>query len=74
MFIQSNFESHKEVLAAQGCKIAAKDLEKAIAGLPLYVAHNPEEVEIYRVGITQMLLSPGLQNSSHFKSFDIIDQ
>lgn len=34
--------------AAQGVKIAAKELEKAIAGLNLYVAQKPDEVDIIR--------------------------
>ena len=32
-------------------KIIAKDLDKALAGLPLYVAHHEDEVEIYKVNI-----------------------
>ena len=38
-------------MAAQGCKIIAKDLEKALAGLPLYVAHKQDEVDYYKVTI-----------------------
>jgi len=49
VFFQSAYEHHKEVRAAQGCKIAAKDLEKALAGLPLYVAQQADEVEVHRV-------------------------
>ena len=36
-------------MAAQGVKIIGKELEKALAGLPLYVAHNEDEVEYYKV-------------------------
>lgn len=46
---QSQYVKNKEVVAAQGVKIAAKDMEKALAGLPLYVAHDQNEVEYYRV-------------------------
>ena len=35
--------------AAQGVKIIAKDLEKSLAGLPMYVAKRDDEVEFYRV-------------------------
>ena len=35
--------------AAQGVKIIGKDLEKALAGLPMYVAHDDDEVEYYKV-------------------------
>lgn len=43
--VKNAYIEHKEVKAAQGVKIAAKDLEKAIAGLNIYVAHKPEEIE-----------------------------
>lgn len=35
--------------AAQGCKIIAKDLEKSLAGLPMFIAHQQDEVELYKV-------------------------
>ena len=47
--LQNAYSKYKVITAAQGCKIIAKDLEKALAGLPLYVAHKPDEVEIYKV-------------------------
>ena len=37
------------MIAAQGCKIIAKDLEKSLAGLPMYIAHQQDEVEVYKV-------------------------
>jgi len=37
------------VRAAQGCKIIAKDLEKSLAGLPMFIAHQQDEVEVYKV-------------------------
>ncbi|KAL5011761.1 hypothetical protein ScPMuIL_010312 [Solemya velum] len=46
--VKSQYIKNKEVVAAQGVKIAAKDMEKALAGLPLYVAHDQNEVEFYR--------------------------
>lgn len=48
-FLQSNWEHHKEVKAAQGVKIIAKELEKSLAGLPMYVAKRDDEVEYYKV-------------------------
>lgn len=48
---------YKEVKAAQGVKIAAKELEKAIAGLNLYVAVKPDEVEIIRDEVARELRS-----------------
>ena len=37
---------HKEIQAAQGVKIAAKELEKTVAGLNLLVANHADEVEL----------------------------
>ena len=48
---QAQYEHYKEVKAAQGVKIIGKDLEKALAGLPLYVAHDDDEVEYYKVSL-----------------------
>ena len=33
---------------AQGVKILAKGLEKAIAGLPVFVAHKEEELDVLK--------------------------
>ena len=49
LHFQSNYDHHKEVKAAQGVKVIAKDLEKALAGLPVFVSHSPEETEICKV-------------------------
>lgn len=46
--VKNAYIEYKEVQAAQGVKIAAKDLEKAIAGLNLLVAQKPDEVELMR--------------------------
>ena len=35
--------------AAQGVKITGKDLEKALAGFPIFVAEKPDEVEVLKV-------------------------
>lgn len=43
--VKNAYVEYKEIKAAQGVKIAAKDLEKAIAGLNIYVAHKPEDIE-----------------------------
>ena len=47
---QNAYQKHKDVLAAQGVKIIAKELDHALAGLPLYVAKKPDEVDVYKVG------------------------
>ncbi|KAK9891545.1 hypothetical protein WA026_015507, partial [Henosepilachna vigintioctopunctata] len=46
--VKNAYIEHREVRAAQGVKIAAKELEKAIAGLNLYIANKPDEVEILK--------------------------
>lgn len=46
--VKNAYIEHKEILAAQGVKIAAKELEKAIAGINLQIAQKSDEVEIYR--------------------------
>lgn len=44
--VKNEYETYPEVRAAQGLKIAAKDLESAVAGLPLVVAHHKDEVSV----------------------------
>jgi len=46
--VKCGYLEHKDLKAAQGVKIAARDLEKTIAGLSMRVANNPDEVEILR--------------------------
>lgn len=46
--VKNAYNEHKEIWAAQGVKIAAKELEKAIAGINLQIAQKPDETEIYK--------------------------
>ncbi|GAB0086828.1 Eukaryotic translation initiation factor 5B [Sergentomyia squamirostris] len=46
--VKNAYIEYKEIVAAQGVKIAAKELEKAIAGLNMLVAQKPDEVEILK--------------------------
>ena len=46
---QSAYVHHKEVVAAQGVKIIAKDLDHSLAGLPMHVAKYADEIDIYKV-------------------------
>ncbi|XP_066257303.1 eukaryotic translation initiation factor 5B [Euwallacea similis] len=55
--VKNAYVEYKEVKAAQGVKIAAKELEKAIAGLNLYVAVKPDEVEIIKEEVARELKS-----------------
>lgn len=53
--LQNAYTKNKEVIAAQGVKVIAKEMEKALAGLPVYVADNQDEVEVYRQEIAQVI-------------------
>ncbi|KAH8379834.1 hypothetical protein KR009_007488 [Drosophila setifemur] len=55
--VKNAYVEYKEVKAAQGVKIAAKDLEKAIAGINLLVANKPDEVEICKEEVARELKS-----------------
>ena len=55
--VKNTYTEPKEVRAAKGVKITAKDLEKAIAGLNLLVAYNPDEVEICKEEVAHELKS-----------------
>lgn len=55
--VKNAYVEYKEIKAAQGVKIAAKDLEKAIAGLNIYVAHKPEEIEPLKEVVARELKS-----------------
>lgn len=50
-------KKEKELRAAQGVKICAKDLEKAIAGFNVLVAYHPDEVEICKNEVEKSLQS-----------------
>lgn len=56
-------------MAAQGVKIMAKDLEKALAGLPLYVAKDQDEIDYYKVKLFLYFLSLLLQLLTDYTLF-----
>lgn len=53
--VKAQYQHHKEIMAAQGVKIMAKDLEKALAGLPLYVPKDQDEIEYYKEEVANAL-------------------
>ncbi|CAK1551654.1 unnamed protein product [Leptosia nina] len=55
--VKNAYIEHKEVTGAQGVKIAAKELEKAIAGLNLLVAQKPDEVDVLKEEVAKELKS-----------------
>ena len=46
--IKDKYTHHKEIHAAQGLKISAQGLDKALAGSQLFVVHSDEEAEALR--------------------------
>ncbi|CAG9819490.1 unnamed protein product [Phaedon cochleariae] len=55
--VKNAYIEYKEIKAAQGVKIAAKELEKAIAGLNLFVARKPDEVDLLKEDVARELRS-----------------
>lgn len=49
--VKGTYQHFKEIKGAQGVKVIAKDLEKCLAGLPLYVAHDISEELFYKVSL-----------------------
>ncbi len=54
---QNTYVEHKEIQAAQGVKICAKDLDHAIAGLNCLVAYHSDEVELCKEEMSRRLES-----------------
>lgn len=46
--VRSEYLHHDKIYAAMGCKISGPDLQSAIAGSELFVAHSDEDVEILK--------------------------
>ncbi|CAF3718925.1 unnamed protein product [Adineta steineri] len=53
--VRNQYQNYKTVKAARGIKIAAKDLEKSMAGLPLYVGRKEDEVDYFKNEIQNMI-------------------
>lgn len=56
--VKNQYINHKELCGAQGVKIAAKDLEKALAGIPLYAAQQQDEVDYFKVSRVNLSFFP----------------
>ncbi|KAE9414699.1 hypothetical protein Angca_006639, partial [Angiostrongylus cantonensis] len=46
--VKNEYGHYKEIQGAQGIKILAKGLERALAGLPLFVAHKEDEIDFLK--------------------------
>ncbi|CAH1267270.1 EIF5B [Branchiostoma lanceolatum] len=53
--VKNKYETHKEIIGAQGVKVLAKDLDRALAGTPLMVAYKEDEVDICREEVARIL-------------------
>ncbi|CAF1323503.1 unnamed protein product [Adineta steineri] len=53
--VRNQYQNYKTIKAARGIKIAAKNLEKAMAGLPLFVGRKEDEVDYYKNEIQNIL-------------------
>ena len=47
--VKNQYKEFKEIEAAQGVKITGKELDKALAGSPLFVAYQEDEIEVLKV-------------------------
>lgn len=47
--VKNQYAMFKEIEAAQGVKITGKELDKALAGSPLFVAYQEDEIEVLKV-------------------------
>merc|ERR1712223_739992 len=65
--VKNNYVQHKEISGAQGVKIAAKELEKTVAGLNLLIANQSDEVDICKEDMEKRL-------ESALKSFKLKDR
>ncbi|XP_065183056.1 eukaryotic translation initiation factor 5B-like isoform X4 [Sycon ciliatum] len=46
--VKNAYHQEKEVKAAQGVRISGKDLEKTLAGTPLFVAYQNDEIDVLK--------------------------
>ena len=60
-FILSSFQAsyihHQCLRAAQGAKLCGKDLDKVLAGSPVFVANNPDEIEVLKEEVEEFVSS-----------------
>ncbi|CAF4405638.1 unnamed protein product, partial [Adineta steineri] len=53
--VRNQYQNYKTIKAARGIKIAAKNLEKSMAGLPLFVGRKEDEVDYFKNEIQNIL-------------------
>ncbi|XP_019859915.1 PREDICTED: eukaryotic translation initiation factor 5B-like [Amphimedon queenslandica] len=55
--VKNAYINHKTIIASQGVKITGKDLEKALAGMPVLVAKKPDEIDVLKDEAASMMSS-----------------
>lgn len=53
--VKNSYIEYKTMEGSQGVKITGKDLDKTVAGLPLFVAKNHNEIESLKSEVTNLL-------------------
>ncbi|KAI1721426.1 elongation factor tu GTP binding domain-containing protein [Ditylenchus destructor] len=53
--VKNDYDHYKEIRGSQGVKVLAKNLEKAVAGLPIFVAHSPDELDVLKEDAEEQL-------------------
>ena len=47
--VKNAYVNHKAIIASQGVKVCGRDLEKTLAGTPVFVAKKPDEIDVFKV-------------------------
>ncbi|OAF69469.1 hypothetical protein A3Q56_02783, partial [Intoshia linei] len=55
--IKSTYIHHKELVAAHGMKLVCRNVENAVPGMPLYLAHYEDEIPYYKKQLDTLLKS-----------------
>lgn len=47
--VKNDYDHYKEIKGTQGVKMLAKNLEKAVAGLPIFVIEKVDEIDVLKL-------------------------
>ncbi|XP_065312920.1 eukaryotic translation initiation factor 5B-like isoform X2 [Gordionus sp. m RMFG-2023] len=53
--VKNQYEKYKVVNAAMGVKVIGKDLENALPGFPIFLAHNHDEIEFLKQDMNALI-------------------
>lgn len=54
--VKNDYEHFKEIKGTQGVKILAKNLDKSVAGLPLYVIEKVDEIDVLKFVLNFLII------------------